>query len=79
VIAAKAAMGAARDSEDPAMTDRFDDAEPTHAASATAHLLHEIQLHGYRPDACARDQVVFVWRTPPTKTTLGITAAKLPR
>ena len=34
-------MGAARDSEDPAMTDRFDDAEPTHAATATAHLLDE--------------------------------------
>ena len=42
-------MGAARDSEDLAMTDRFDDAEPTHAASATAHLLDELQLHGYRP------------------------------
>ncbi|QYU66386.1 DMT family transporter [Leptolyngbya sp. 15MV] len=51
VIATKAAMGAARDSEDPAMTDRFDDAEPTHAASATAHLLDELQLHGYRPFA----------------------------
>jgi len=44
-------MGAARDSEDPAMTDRFDDADPTQAASATAHLLDELQLHCYRPFA----------------------------
>jgi hypothetical protein len=55
VIATKAAMGAARDSEDPAMTDRFDDTEPTHAASATAHLLDELQLHGYRPFADEAD------------------------
>lgn len=33
------------------MTDRFDDAEPTHATSATAHVLDEFQLHGYRPFA----------------------------
>lgn len=44
-------MGAARDSEDPGMTDRFDDAEPTYAVCTTAHLPDELQLHGYRPFA----------------------------
>jgi hypothetical protein len=30
---------------------RHDDAEPVHAASATARLLDDLQLHGYRPHA----------------------------
>jgi hypothetical protein len=51
VTATKAAMGAAEHHEDRAMTtDRSPDStEPTHTSSATAHLLDELQLHGFRP------------------------------
>jgi hypothetical protein len=53
VIAAKAAMGAAdRQRITPMATDRdASDFEPPHASSPTAHIVSQLELHGYQPSS----------------------------